>query len=72
MRLSHLRALAGGDTSPRRGEVGSRLRDPGEGDPLFGLIRGPLTRNGRVRRARSDLSPTGRGEEPLRQSRGTH
>jgi xanthine dehydrogenase iron-sulfur cluster and FAD-binding subunit A len=27
------RGLAAGATSPRRGEIGSRLRDPGEGGP---------------------------------------
>src|SRR5229473_1911161 len=34
MRLNHLRSLTVSVTSPRRGEVGSRLRDPGEGDRL--------------------------------------
>src|SRR5439155_21909639 len=33
MRLVHVRGLAVSGTSPRRGEVGSRLRDPGEGGP---------------------------------------
>ncbi len=63
MKLYHLRSLAGGVTSPRRGEVGSRLRDPGEGDRLSEWVRSPLTRNMRARRAHSDLSPAGRGEE---------
>ena len=32
-------------TSPRRGEVGSRSRDPGEGEAAFrSLRRSPLTR----------------------------
>src|SRR6266446_3190980 len=59
-----------------RGEVGSRLRDPGEGDRPSQCTRAPLTRNARAARAHSDpgsspgqaLSPAGRGEEPRRQS----
>src|SRR5229473_5512252 len=57
MRLNHLRSLTVSVTSPRRGEVGSRLRDPGEGDPSPACIHSPLTRNARARRAHSDLSP---------------
>src|ERR1700737_1850334 len=41
MRLNHLGMLAVSVTSPRRGEVGSRLRDPGEGDPPSELICSP-------------------------------
>src|SRR5713226_8738163 len=57
MRLNHLRSLTVSVTSPRRGEVRSRLRDPGEGDPSPECIHSPLTRNARARRAHSDLSP---------------
>ena len=39
------------------------MRDPGEGGPLCAWVRNPLTRNVRAKRAHSDLSPTGRGEE---------
>jgi hypothetical protein len=49
-------------TSPRRGEVGSRLRDPGEGDRVQAVVRDPLTRNVRAMRAHPDLSPQGRGD----------
>ena len=57
-----MRSVGASVTSPRRGEVGSRLRDPGEGHRRRGFPD-PLTRNVRVRRAHSDLSPGGRGKE---------
>jgi hypothetical protein len=53
MRLNQLRALA----------VSVTLREPGEGDLPSEWIRSPLTRNARAKRAHSDLSPAGRGEE---------
>jgi len=62
---AYSRGLAAGVTSPRRGEVGSRLRDPGEGDHGRRESPAPLTRNGRAKRAHSDLSPLGRGEARL-------
>jgi hypothetical protein len=62
------RALPGCFTSPRGGEVGSRLRDPGEGNRPHNMRRSPLTRNARAQRAHSDLSPTGRGEERVLQA----
>jgi hypothetical protein len=55
----HSRTLAAYDTSPRRGEVGSRS-DPDEGDRISKSIA-PLTRNRRAERAHSDRSPAGRG-----------
>ena len=45
-------------TSPRRGEVGSRSRDPGEGESTQRVDPDPLTRNVRSRRALSGLFPS--------------
>src|SRR5207344_392265 len=66
--LGHFKVPNSGKPEFGWGEVGSRSRDPGEGDPHSEWICHPLTRNGRAKRAHSDLSPTGRGEERLRQS----
>ena len=44
------------ESAPRREQVGSRLRDPGEGDHARCEDPDPLTRNGRAMLAHSDLS----------------
>jgi len=56
MESNQLRDRAACFTSPRRGEIGSRLRDPGEGDHARCEDPDPLTRNGRAMLAHSDLS----------------
>ena len=68
MESNQLRGRVACFTSPRRGEVGSRLRDPGEGVHGRRESPAPLTRNGRAKRAHSDLSPAGRGYSALRLS----
>jgi hypothetical protein len=44
------------ESAPRREQVGSRLRGPGEGDPHSDCAPAPLTRNGGALRVHSDLS----------------
>ncbi len=58
MKLRRVRSRKASATSPRRGEVESRSRDPGEGGPHPQVGLPPLTRNVRAPRAHSGLSPS--------------
>src|SRR5215467_2718369 len=53
--------LPGGERSDRDCTIRVRRKRPNN------RVRGPITRNVRAKRAYSDLSPTGRGEEELAQ-----